>query len=390
MRNLFKIIIPVVILILAGALTMFMVKQRSAPQRVQEKEQHVLVRVLEAEFENRNSVISSTGTVREVREAEISAEVSGRIEYVSEQLLPGKVLDKGEVIVRVDDRDYRFAIQNARAEVARAELELARIESSAAVARREWEMFQDKDTEKPAPLVLYEPQLKNARAALDSARARLEQARLNLERTVIRSPFVSLVRSQNAAPGRYITPGSPVTVLAEIEKAEVIVHLPQSDVRWIDIPGPEDKEPGSEVLVRVMGKSRDSAVTGRISRSLGRVDPQTRMLGIVVEVEDPYAVSDKFSEHESELAFGSFVQVEITGPELEDVVVLPRQALRENSTVWIADKDDRLEIRDVSVKRFQEDQVMISSGIQSGERIILTNISAPAQGMKIKADPNHE
>ncbi|MFO7728818.1 MAG: efflux RND transporter periplasmic adaptor subunit, partial [Desulfonatronovibrio sp.] len=255
---------------------------------------------------------------------------------------------------------------------------------------QEWELFDTPDGSQPNPLVLYEPQLENARAALESARAGRDQAELNLERTVIRTPFVSLVRSQNAAPGRHIAPGTPVAVLAEVNRAEIVVHLPPGDLRWINVPRAGDQNKGSEAAVRIMGNSRDFSRSGTVSRSLGQVDPETRMLGIVVEVEDPYAVFAGEQGGITELPFGSFVQVNITGKDLEDVMVVPRQALRQDSTVWIADQQNRLEIREVTVKRSQEDQVMISSGLTSGERIILTSISSPAEGMKLRVEENHE
>lgn len=390
MKKLFKIIIPVVILILAGLVSMVMIQKRPEPRRMETEGADVLVRVMKASSRDMTAVVSSTGTVRVVREADISAQISGRVDYVSPNLLEGKVLDKDEVILRVDDRDYRFAIKNARAEVARAELELARIESSARVARQEWELFDTPDGSQPNPLVLYEPQLENARAALESSRAALDQAELNLERTVIRAPFVSLVRSQNAAPGRHIAPGTPVAVLAEVNRAEIVVHLPLSDLQWIDVPRAGEQDKGSAAAIRIMGDSGDFSRSGIVSRSLGQVDPDTRMLGIVVEVEDPYALFSGEQGRETELPFGSFVQVKITGKELENVMVLPRQALRQDSTVWIADPQNRLEIREVTVKRSQKDQVMISSGLKSGERVVLTSISSPADGMKLRVQENHE
>ncbi|MFO7727559.1 MAG: hypothetical protein R6X11_04460, partial [Desulfonatronovibrio sp.] len=145
MKKLFKIIIPVVILILAGLVSVMMIQKRPEPERMETKGADVLVRVMKVSSRDMTAEVSSTGTVRAVREADISAQVSGRVDYVSPNLLEGKVLDKDEVVLRVDDRDYRFALKKAGAEVARAKLELARIESSARVARQEWELFEARD-----------------------------------------------------------------------------------------------------------------------------------------------------------------------------------------------------------------------------------------------------
>jgi len=390
MTRLFRIIMPILILILAGLLTMAMIQKRPTPERLEKQAPAMLVQVLEVYPENTRTRIITTGTVRAVREASVSTQVSGRVEFVSASLIQGGVLNKDELILRIDDRDYRLAIERAQAQITSAELELARVEGSAMVARQEWELFKNQDHDEPNPLVLYEPQLRNARAALDASRAARAQAELDLERTTITAPFASRVLSQSVAPGQYISQAGPVAVLAEIEKAEVVIHLPLSELKWVEVPPAGAETGGSEAKVRIMGEPADRFRPAKIARSLGQVDPSTRMMGLIVEVEDPYALKAQNQGHMIELPLGSFVQVEIMGRELENIFVLPRRALQENSFVWIADQQDRLQSREVAVERFEMDQVMISSGIEPGERIVLTNVTAPARGMQLRIENTHE
>jgi RND family efflux transporter MFP subunit len=390
MTRLFRIIMPLLILFLAGILTMAMIQKRPIPERVDKEEPAMLVQVLKVHPEDTRARIMTTGTVRAVREARVSAQVSGRVEFVSSNLIQGGVLNKDELILRIDDRDYLLAIERTRAQVASAELELARVEGSAMVARQEWELFKDQDHAEPNPLVLYEPQLRNARAALDAAMAALAQAELDLERTAIKAPFASRVLSQSVAPGQYISQAGPVAVLAEVEKAEVVIHLPLSELKWVEVPLAGAETGGSEAKVRIMGEPEDRFRPTKIARSLGQVDPGTRMMGVIVEVEDPYALKAQNQGHMNELPLGSFVQVEIMGRELENIFVLPRRALQEHSFVWIADQENRLQSREVTVERFEMDQVMISSGIEPGVRIVLTNITAPARGMQLRIENTHE
>jgi RND family efflux transporter MFP subunit len=369
---------------------MAMIQKRPTPERVEKEAPAMLVQVLEVHPENTRARIITTGTVRAVREADVSAQVSGRVEFVSASLIQGGVLDKDEIILRIDDRDYRLAIERSQAHITSAELELSRVEASAMVARQEWELFKDHDQTEPNPLVLYEPQLRNAMAALDAARAARSQAELDLERTTIKAPFNSRVISQSVAPGQYLSRAGHVAVLAEIEKAEVVIHLPSRELKWVEVPPAGTETGGSEAKVRIMGEPGDRFRPAKIARSLGQVDPSTRMMGLILEVEDPYSLKPQNKDHMNELPLGSFVQVEIMGRELENIFVLPRRALQENSFVWIADKQDRLQSREVVVERFEMDQVMISSGIEPGERIILTNITAPAKGMHLRIENTHE
>lgn len=380
MTRLFRIIMPLLILVLAGLLTMAMIQKRPTPERVEKEAPAMLVQVFDVYPENTRARIITTGTVRAVREASVSAQVSGRVEFVSASLIQGGVLNKDELILRIDDRDYLLAIERAQAQITSAELELARVEGSAMVARQEWELFKDPDHAEPTPLVLYEPQLRNARA----------QAELDLERTTIKAPLASRVLSQSVAPGQYISQAGLVAVLAEIEKAEVVIHLPLSELKWVEVPPAGAETGGSEAKVRIMGEPGDRFRPAKIARSLGQVDSSTRMMGLIVEVEDPYALKAQNQGHMNELPLGSFVQVEIMGRELENIFVLPRRALQEKSFVWIADQENRLQSREVVVERFEMDQVMISSGIGPGERIVLTNITAPARGMQLRIENTHE
>jgi multidrug resistance efflux pump len=102
----------------------------------------------------------------------------------------GGFFRQGERLFSIEDTDYRLALERAEATRAKAEYELATIESQAEVARVEWERLYEDSGEEPNPLVLYEPQLKNARAALASAGSSVRQAEIDLERTRVRASFL--------------------------------------------------------------------------------------------------------------------------------------------------------------------------------------------------------
>ena len=84
------------------------------------------------------------------------------------------------------------------------------------------------------------------------------------------------------------------------------------------------------------------------------------------------------------LDVGQYVDVQFAGPVLEGVVALPRSALRENDTVWVVDEALQLRIRPVEVLRLERDVVLIRSGLQDGEQVVLTQISGAADGQKLR------
>jgi len=309
-------------------------------------------------------------------------QVSGRVVEVAPQMVAGGFFRRGELLFRIDDADYRLAVDKARAQLAKAEYELAAMEGQARIAREEWDRLALADGRQPNPLVVYEPQLKNARAALLSAQASLSQAELDLERTALRAPFNALVRSETLDLGQYLRSGSSVAVLAGTDRAEIVVPLPLQELDWLALPRRGAADGGATATVRLAGGGENLAWSGRVVRTLGDVDPQGRMFRVVVAVDDPYSLASR-REDRPELAIGSFVEVRLQGKSLDNVAVLPASALRDGDTVWIMN-DAHLKIRPVEVVRRTRDEVVIDGGLTAGEQVVLTALSGAAEGMKLR------
>jgi hypothetical protein len=130
---------------------------------------------------------------------------------------------------------------------------------------------------------------------------------------------------------------------------------------------------------------KDYKWSGSIIRSTRELDEASRMTKVVAEVKDPYNLLNK-KKHRQELIAGAFVDVEIKGLVLENVLSVPRAAVRLGSQVWVADQHSLLRIRDVTIARHEKDNVLVSSGLKDGERIILTTLSGVADGMRIRME----
>jgi RND family efflux transporter MFP subunit len=303
---------------------------------------------------------------------------------VSEHFIAGGFLSKGDLVFEVERVDYELALENARAARAKAELELARQQSNARVARAEWERLDIAGEEAPNPLVLYEPQLNQAHAALASADTAIRKAELDLERTSISAPFNCRVRSEQAEPGQYVRAGVSVGTVAGSNIADVVVPLPLEEVSLLDVPRQGGKRKGStgEVILET-GNGRFSW-EGRVDRTLGEVDPKGLMTRVVVEVGDPYNLVAEAGDRRPDLEVGMFVAVLLEGGVMENVFVIPRNALRDGETVWIVEADETLGIRDVHVLRRDEERVMVDSGLDNGEKVIVSSLEGAAEGMKVR------
>ncbi len=382
-QTIVKTAVPLVILLAGMAVMVMMIKSRPAPKKQPKIDTGALVHVLPVEFQARQALVAETGTVQPQQEITIIPQVKGRVVHVDPDFVAGGFFSKGDLLFAIEATDYELAVEKAKATLARAELELATIESRARIARQEWQELNRDRTTEPNPLVLYEPQLMDARASRAGAAASLKQAELDLARTQVRAPFNCRVRSEDIGWGQYVKEGTQVAVVAGTDRAEIIVPLSLSAMTWLHIPASEEDETGSAAVVRLDLAGESYQWPGRLVRSLGEVDPKGRMARVVVAVDHPYG-RQVGNSAKPDLLPGMFVDVVLYGRELGKIVVLPREALRENDTVWIMDKEGKLRIRKVEILRFEGEEAFVGAGLAQGEQVVLTTLSGAADGMKLR------
>ncbi|MEO1369300.1 MAG: efflux RND transporter periplasmic adaptor subunit, partial [Acidobacteriota bacterium] len=250
-------------------------------------------------------------------------------------------------------------------------LEVERAEASAALD--EWRAVNS-DAEPPT-LLVREPQIRQIEADLAAARAQLQRAELNLERTRISLPFDAVVLTENVDLGQLVTQGRAVATLYGTGTVEVRVPLADEELRWFDLPRRGVAGPTAAVDADFGGDRQSWPAT--VARLEGEVDPRTRMVRVIVEVEDPF-------DGATPLLPGTFVDVAIDGRTLEDVVRIPRFALRQGSTVWTAE-DGRLQIRPVEVARRDRFYAYIESGLAAGSQVITSSLDGVVDGMAVRA-----
>ncbi len=382
--NRLKIILPILILLIAALGAVATVKSRKAPAKKPQINPGLLVETILLVRQPERAIVRATGTAEPLHEISVVAEVNGKLTWVSPTFVEGGFFRKGEKLLEIDPRDYRLAIQKAEADLARARTGLQTEEEQSAIARREWDQLELADKGEPGALVLRRPQLDSAKADLAAAQASLDLARLNLERTGIFAPFNGRLRSKKVDLGEYVRSGNPLALFAGTDRTEIIVPLPLAELRWLDIPSAGSGKKGSSCTVSALIGGHLYRWQGAVSRTFGEIDNASRMAKIAISVDDPYRLRRPKKANDIPLANGLCVDIEIEGASLDQVVSIPRSALREGDVVWLADENDQLEIRPVRVLRRQQQRLLIDQGLQGGERLILTNISGSATGMKLR------
>ena len=389
-KKILKIAAPFLILVVGIAIMSTLVSSREAPHKREKKVSGALVNVESVKRGDAKIVLRATGTAEPTRTVTIIPQVSGKLLFVSDSLVQGGIVPEGKVLMKIEDVDYRLNVERAKAAFASNELELARIESEARVARSTWKSAGGsslKGSVKPSPLTVYTPQLKKARAGLLSAKAALTQEEVNLQRTVLRAPFNAIVRTENAELGQYVQSGTVVATLTGTDSIEIVVPIRVDDLEWVDIPAAGSGERGSSARVSIETNGRTFMWKGSVVRLLGEVDPNGRMNRLVIRVNDPYGLKRlnlKKGSGRPQLAIGSFVDVELDGDIMKGVFSISRSALRDGSTVWTLGEESTLKIQKVKPVRVNDETVLIKDGLADGTLVITTDLTGAANGMKLR------
>lgn len=380
LRVLLRVLLPLVVLGAGAAAAVALAQSREEAPTVAPPRAIPRVRAVVAEPVTWQARIRTTGTVRPAIESDVTSEVAARVVEVA--LAEGSFFAAGDVLARFDASDYELAVVQATAEVAQAALavELQREESEAAL--REWQAMQRPG--EPTDLVLRKPQLAEATARLEAASARLESARRDVDRCVVRAPYDGRVLSKFVDLGQYVGRNARVARIYATAAAEVRLPIPDSELAFLDlgvVQAGGTAEGAPEVALSAEFAGRQRTWQGRVVRTEGELDGQSRMVRLIARVDAPYAAA---GPEDVPMVANLFVSAEILGPTYRDVFVLPRRVLRGQDQVLVIDGDDRLHSRAVDILRTERESVVIATGLEPGERVCSTPLEAVVEGMSVR------
>jgi multidrug efflux pump subunit AcrA (membrane-fusion protein) len=149
----------------------------------------------------------------------------------------------------------------------------------------------------------------------------------------------------------------------------------------------EDVGPGPRVLLSAPFGGREYTWEGRIVRTEGSMDTSSRQLFVVAQVDDPYA---RQVRGRPPLKVGMFVNAEIQGEILEDVIVVPRETLRQGRELLLINDENRLERRRVDVIWSDNENVVVRESLEEGDLLCLTPMTFAAQGAKVQPSVENE
>jgi multidrug efflux pump subunit AcrA (membrane-fusion protein) len=410
----------------AALLFSFILMRKPPPQKAPEELTRSvrIITIKKGEFTPR---LSGYGVVSPERTWDAVAQVSGRIAFVDPNFKRGAILQKGTEIIRISPKDYKIAIQQAKANIKASEAKLAELKAQEENARRSLEIEKRSlaikqedlnrkqkllqrgtvaqstvDVEQRAFLTQQArvqelentlkliPSQRNAQTQqIEVNKAQLETAELNHARTSITLPFNARIANVSVEETQYVGIGTKLGSAYGIEAAEVNVQIPLNQFRSFAtvvtkgqprMPRVITVQTFRKIMER-LGLSAsismhfdDQAITwdGKVSRISDTIDPKTRTIGAIVRVNKPYV--DVKPGIRPPLVKGMFVEAELRATPLKDQIVIPRSALHTDN-VYVADKDNRLKIIPVKTKLLQGDKAVLENGLNVGDRLIVSDLS---------------
>lgn len=380
MNKIPKIVAPFVVIGLGIGVYALLHVAKPEPEKKQQPPRALSVFVESVKRTDVALKVNSHGTVRPRTEIDIVSQVGGRITAVSPEFTEGGIVEPGVWLITIETTDYQLAVSQAEARVAEAEVGVQQALADADVARKQLRNQSD-----VSDLALKKPQLARASAQLKAANANLQLAQLNLARTRISLPFTGRMTSTNVDVGQYIIPGTPLGHAFATDVVEIRLPLTDSQLASLGLPigyiAPKNR--GASVDFHATVAGREQHWTGQLVRLDAAIDSDTRMLYGIAEVIDPYGAN--VSQYKMPLAVGLYVNAIIAGRDVKAAYLISRQALRAGNQVYVVNDSGHLDIREVEVTHSSFEDAVIASGLSQGDRVIISSIRNPIQGMVLEA-----
>ena len=325
--------------------------------------------------------IESYGTVQPRVRSMLVAQVSGQIVETNPNVRDGGFFERGDVLLRIDDRDYAADVSIAEAALADAQQGLAEAEAQTQQAREDWARLGDSG--EPTDLVLRIPQLKAAQARVRSAESSLQKARLDLERTRIRAPFAGRVLSKFVDLGQVVSVNTPLAEIYATDVVEIRLPLRNRDLQYIELPETyrhldEPERAGGHVEIQ-SELANQGTWDAELVRTEGAIDETARQLHVIAQISDPFGTT---AAGRTPLKIGQYVTARLAGMTLQDALVVPNNTIYQGTYVYVVE-DGVLRRRDIDIAWQNDAEAIVAAGIAPGDELVLTPLGQVTSGVRV-------
>lgn len=409
-RRIFKIGLPMAFLAAAVAANAYLRATKPEVEAQPARERVWPVSIVEAAPAEETPEYHAYGAIMAGRELELRPLVDGRITDVSDVLVEGGVVHRGETLVSIDPFDFAIGVDARRAELAESRAKLSEIEADVAAERamlkrdREQVALSERDVNRRVALrkkaATSEKALDDSRFILSerresvqvrrqmaerlAARASQQRARISLleawlrrdekdlERTTLTAPFDAFVADVDVSVGQQVAKKDPLARLIDATRMDVRFHLSAREFSRL-LASDRYQDRPVRVLWRLGDETRE--FEGTIERQQSEIDPTTGGIELYARI--------KGTGIDGPLRPGAFVEVYIPDRPYPSVVSLPRAAVHADDTVYKV-VDGRLAVQRVTTVVRQEDTVLVA-GLKPGTLVVTTRFPEMGPGLRVTA-----
>lgn len=329
--------------------------------------------------------IETQGSILPRTETTMVSEVSGVVKKVSSKFVAGGFFRKGELLLEIDPITYEVALLQAQARLDAANAKLIEEEARGKQAEKEWSMTGRKKSNAPI-LALRKPQLQQAKADVKAAQADVKNAQIKLDRTRIIAPYDAMVKAKMVDIGQYVSTGTQLATTFAVDYAEIRLPIKEKDYPYVEIPrwGSDDQQ-GSRVELTAIRGGKLRQWQTYITRAEGVVDDKSRVNYVIAQIVDPYGVLTQGQSSEP-LKIGTFVKAKIYGATTPNIITIPRKAVRNANDIYLVDENRQLDLAKVEILRSDTNNVYVSSGLEDGDKVVITKLAAAIEGMQLRLE----
>jgi RND family efflux transporter MFP subunit len=327
------------------------------------------------------------GLVRPRRRVSLAPQVSGEIIFKSPDLKLGGRFSKGDVLVKVDPRNFESEATRIRGMIMAAESQLTYAKSQV----KRLSDLKAKNAESESRLENQIAQQGDLQGQLIALRAQFQRAQLDVERSSLRAPFNGAVFTEELDVGNIVQAGQMLAQIYAEDVFEIIVALDDDEASLI---------PGLWSL-EVIGKKIQATVAAEFGNELYTWDAQVdavetgldqsaRTINVIVLVEEPQLAgynskSDIQSRSSPPLLPGMYASVSIAGLTPKSSAIVPADAIHGDKQIWLLDTEQKLRIELVDILQTYENSVVIQSSIlQTGLHVITSKLPVAVNGMNLR------
>ena len=383
MAKLVRLSVPVAILVVGSIAYAVLSLEPEEKKRPEAPPRAIKTRVAELSQQDYKTVIRTQGIVQPVNEVTLTAQVAGRIVKIRPEFEDGAFFKAGDILLELDELDFRAAVVSAEASLARSKTVYAQEQTRAKQARLNWEdLGYD---EEPNELVLRLPQLREAEANVRAAEAQLLRAETDLERSKVRAPYDGRVRQRVVGLGQTIGGSTPLGTIFAIDVAEVRLPIAGGEMAFLSLPEDPEDPPVEVALHDALNEDNDTVWKAMIVRTEGALDENSLELFAIARIEDPFGRRSGAAP----LRIGQPVIGMIPGKVLEDVYAIPRVAVRQLEKIYLVDKKE-MTISQLIIDPVFTDQdylIVRNPALSSDKYLAMTYLIFAPEGAKVEILP---